>query len=248
MPRYLIIALLVGMTLFLTACGGVSDEEFEAVQQELETEQGMVQDLKAQIAEAEATPASLAVVEANIKAVNAGDVRALVATYADDIVFSFGPLLGGAFETTTGLAEVLEDDLNSIAGYLQITLSNTSASGNIVRGGFSLIDDETADLGPVSGTFEAVVAAGKIKTFTATLGEESQALIQELFGPPTPPPPQAGEVIFTAFDTDDGFRFRGPDSLPAGWTTLRLSSESQAPHHMQLIKLPEGMTMEDHNF
>ena len=52
-------------------------------------------------------------------------------------------------------------------------------------------------------------------------------------------------MTFTAFDTHDGHRFRGPEILPAGWTTLRLSNESQDPHHMQLIQLPEGMTLED---
>ena len=183
MPRYLVLALMVGMTLVLAVCGGVSDEEFEAAQQELSTEKAMVADLKAQIAEAEAIPAPLAVVEANITALNAGDVRGLVATYADDTVFSFGPLPGGEFDTNTGLAKVLESDLGSIGHNQQITLSNTSVEGDTVRGAFSL--------------------------------------------------------------TNDGHRFRGPDSLPAGWTTLRLSNESKEPHHMQLIQLPEGMTMDD---
>ena len=113
-------------------------------------------------------------------------------------------------------------------------------------GDFSFTDDDTASFGfALTGTFEGVVEAGKIKTLTATLSEETQAGFRELFGAPPGPPPQAGEVTFTAFDTDDGHRFRGPDSLPAGWTTLRLSNESQQPHHMQLIQLPEGMTLED---
>ena len=246
MTRYLALALMVGMTLVLAACsGGVSDEEFEAVQQDLDTEKAVVADLKAQIAKAEETSEPLAVVEANIAALNAGDVRGLVATYAEDTVFSSGPLSGGEFDTNTGLAEVLESDLRSIGNNQQITLSNTSVDGNTVRGEFSLTDDQFSQLGlSFTGTFEAVVAAGTIKSFTATLSEETQAAFLELFGAPPGPPPQAGEVIFTAFDTDDGHRFRGPDSVPAGWTTLRLSNESQEPHHMQLIRLPEGMTLE----
>ena len=84
-----------------------------------------------------------------------------------------------------------------------------------------------------------------MKSLTATLSEVTQAAFRELFGAPPGSPPQAGEVTFTAFDTDDGHRFRGPDNLPAGWTTLRLSNESQDPHHMQLIQLPDGMTLED---
>ena len=240
MGRYLIVALLFLATVVLAACGGgVSDEEFEA-------EQATVADLKRQLAEAEATPAPLTVVEANIAALNAGDVRGVVATYTDDTVFSFGPLPGGAFDTNTGLAEVLEDDLRSIGNNQQITLSNTSVNGNTVRGEFSLTDDESNQLGlSFSGTFEAVVEAGKIKSLTVTLSEESQALLQEQFGPPPGPPPQPGEVVFTAFDTEEGWGFRGPDSLPAGWTPVRLTNESSDVHHLQLIKLPEGMSLED---
>ena len=145
--------LVVGMTLVLAVCGGVSDEEFEAVQQERDTEKAMVADLRAQIAEIEATPAPLAVVEANIKALNAGDVRGVVATYTDDTVFSFGALPGWAFDTNTGLAEVLESDLHSIGQNQQITLSNTSADGNTVRGEFSSTDEESAAfVGPFPGS------------------------------------------------------------------------------------------------
>ena len=250
MPRFLALAFMVGMTLVLAVCGGVSDEEFEAVQQDLTTERTMVADLKEQLAKAQATPtplAPLALADAYAAALNAGDVDALVAIWADDAIFSFGPFgPAGEFQTRTSKAEVLQSDLDSIADNARLTLSNSSLQGNTVIGEFSITDDDTASFGiPFNGTFEAVAEAGTIKSLTATLSEETQAAFAELFGPPPGPPPQAGEVTFTAFDTDDGHRFRGPDSLPAGWTTLRLSNESQAPHHMQLIQLPEGMTLED---
>ena len=62
---------------------------------------------------------------------------------------------------------------------------------------------------------------------------------------PPGPPPQPNEVAFTAIDTEDGHRFKGPETLAAGWTTIRLVNESEGPHHLQLVKLPEGMTAED---
>ena len=275
MPRYLALALMVGMTLVLAVCGGISDEKFKAVQDELTSEGAMVADLKEQVEELEAvqeeltsqramaanlkeqlakalatpTPLSpLAVVDAYAAAISAGDIDALVALWADDAVFSIGPFgPGDEFETATGKAEVLSEDLGAIADNTRLTLSNSSLQGNTVMGEFSFTDDNTASFGrPVTGAFEAVVEAGTMKSFTATFSEETLAGIRKLFGAPAGPPPQAGEVTFTAFDTDDGHRFRGPDSLPAGWTTLRLSNEeSQASHHMQLIQLPEGMTPED---
>ena len=66
-------------------------------------------------------------------------------------------------------------------------------------------------------------------------------------GAPPGPPPQPNEVTFTAFDTGDGHRsrFRGPEALAGGWTTIRLINESEWAHHLQLVKLPEGITAED---
>ena len=58
--------------------------------------------------------------------------------------------------------------------------------------------------------------------------------------PTATPVPQINEVSMSAFD----FGFRGPDSIPAGMTTLTLVNEGQDLHHQQLVKLPEGMTAE----
>ncbi len=59
---------------------------------------------------------------------------------------------------------------------------------------------------------------------------------------PTPTPvPQINRVSFSAFD----FGFNGPESIPAGMTTFSFANEGQDLHHLQLVKLAEGMTAED---
>lgn len=49
------------------------------------------------------------------------------------------------------------------------------------------------------------------------------------------------EVVFTARD----FSFSGPEAIPAGWTQLRLENEGPDYHHMQLVKLADGKTLQD---
>ncbi len=51
-------------------------------------------------------------------------------------------------------------------------------------------------------------------------------------------PPTA---IFVAAD----YAFEGPDSLPAGSTTVRIHNHGREPHHIQLLKLTEGKTVTD---
>ena len=48
------------------------------------------------------------------------------------------------------------------------------------------------------------------------------------------------EVHFTASD----FAFQGPEALEAGMTTFVLTNEAETWHHLQLIRLPEGMSMQ----
>lgn len=60
------------------------------------------------------------------------------------------------------------------------------------------------------------------------------------------PSPFAGaagelEAVYTATDYD----FTGPDSLPAGVVRFRLMNKGHEPHHLQLIKLQPGQTLDD---
>ncbi len=153
---YFLVALLIGLIVVITACGG---------------------------------PAPAEVVDAHVKALNAGDITALAAIYTDDVVFSFGPVPPeGAFETLTGKTEVLADDLESIAKNGQLTLSNTSVEGDTVKGEFSFTDDELKDGGvdQITGTFEIMVQGGKIASIKPTLDTETQQKIAAAFAPPSP--------------------------------------------------------------
>ncbi len=49
------------------------------------------------------------------------------------------------------------------------------------------------------------------------------------------------EVTFTARANS----FSGPDTIPAGWTELRLANEGPEFYHMQLMRLDEGKTVAD---
>ena len=57
--------------------------------------------------------------------------------------------------------------------------------------------------------------------------------------PPTPPAPNV--VTYSAAD----FNYTGPDTIPAGVTTLRLVNGGKEPHHMFVVKLNEGKTAQD---
>lgn len=53
--------------------------------------------------------------------------------------------------------------------------------------------------------------------------------------------PTPNVVTFHALD----FAFTGPAQIPAGLTTLRLVNDGAEPHHMQVVKLESGKTVED---
>jgi hypothetical protein len=57
--------------------------------------------------------------------------------------------------------------------------------------------------------------------------------------PPAPPAPNV--VTFTAAD----FNYTGPDTIPAGVTTIRLVNNGTEPHHLSLVKLNGGKTAQD---
>ena len=52
--------------------------------------------------------------------------------------------------------------------------------------------------------------------------------------------PTIAEVHFTATD----FAFEGPAEIESGMTTFVLTNEGETLHHLQLVKIPDGMTFE----
>lgn len=56
-----------------------------------------------------------------------------------------------------------------------------------------------------------------------------------------PAPAAPREVRFTATD----FAFDGPDVIEAGMITMVLDNQGETWHHLQLVKLPDGMTAQD---
>lgn len=49
------------------------------------------------------------------------------------------------------------------------------------------------------------------------------------------------DVVVTTTD----FSFRAPDTIPAGLTRIRLLNEGSEPHHVQLVRLADGRTIEE---
>ena len=52
---------------------------------------------------------------------------------------------------------------------------------------------------------------------------------------------QAQQATFSASD----YRFEGPDTIPAGQTTVRLRNRGKEPHQLQLLKLEDGKSPAD---
>ena len=57
----------------------------------------------------------------------------------------------------------------------------------------------------------------------------------------TSAPPDMVEATFTADDTG----FSGPDEITGGWVRITLTGEGQEPHHIQLVKLESGKTLDE---
>lgn len=55
------------------------------------------------------------------------------------------------------------------------------------------------------------------------------------------PSQQPQQVTFSASD----YRFEGPDTIPAGQTTVRLRNRGKQPHQLQLLRLEEGKSPAD---
>jgi len=72
---------------------------------------------------------------------------------------------------------------------------------------------------------------------------DSTAVVQ----PGAPAVPKAGYDPATRTVTviARDFAYEAPDSIPGGWTTIRMINEGPAIHHIQLVRIDSGKTMAD---
>lgn len=86
-------------------------------------------------------------------------------------------------------------------------------------------------------TFSLLTACGSDATDESMPATDSTAATVSPIASPGPVP-----VDVVAVD----YSFQAPDSIPPGWTTLRLENRGREPHFVILWKLPEGKTLADY--
>ena len=105
-------------------------------------------------------------VNAFVQAFNAGDIEAIAAIFADEIVFSMEPLV----DRQAGKAAVLASTLAIISDRWKIALSNTSIEGSTLVSEISFRYPQQVcfGLGPLTGIAEYVVQEDKLASITYT--------------------------------------------------------------------------------
>jgi hypothetical protein len=125
-----------------------------------------------------------AVVIASVDTINAGDVDASLATFADDAVVDI--LLPGAPETYTGQEQIRAWLESLAAGHWEGEVEILHVEGDTVATRLTDSMDHTRALGvaPLVATDVYVVQEGKITSYTWTPTQESAAKLQAAMGSP----------------------------------------------------------------
>lgn len=100
---------------------------------------------------------------------------------------------------------------------------------------------QTGATTPTSPVASPVTKAASPTPATAVTKSAPSPSPQARAASPSPSPTTANQVVFTAVD----YSFNGPDTVPAGWTTIRLENQGREPHHLTLLKLAPGRTFAD---
>ncbi|MEJ2555287.1 MAG: nuclear transport factor 2 family protein [Anaerolineae bacterium] len=131
------------------------------------------------------------VVMALIEADKTNDVEAGVALFADDAVYTAGPLTP---LDMTGPTIVGKDAIRAyweaiVAKHVEVTREITGVEGNTVTTLSRYVDDDLRSLGLefTEGTEELVVQNGKITNYTYTKSDESVAEVMAALPPQTMP-------------------------------------------------------------
>ena len=86
------------------------------------------------------------------------------------------------------------------------------------------------------------LALAPLVLIATACGREEQRPADEANRPRTPASPPAPQVVtITASD----FTFEAPREVPAGLTTFKLVNQGKELHHVQLVRLGEGKTVDD---
>ena len=166
-----------------------------------------------------AAPDPITVVQDFYAALEANEVDAAMALVAEDARWRGTPTLTGK---------------DRVKDYLQ---------GGIDAGFTTEISDLRATKGRVTFTSTAykndVIFTSGEETYTVKNGLitafESYAALGQDIRPDIP------EVEFTATDST----YAGPDEIKGGWVKMILTNQGQEGHHIQLVRLSEGKTLED---
>jgi ketosteroid isomerase-like protein len=164
-------------------------------------------------------PDSISVVQGFYAALKAKDVDAAVALLADNVRWRGTPTLSGK----ESIRAYLQGDVD--AGRTA-EISDLRVTRNRVTYTWAGLLNDVVQL---SGEDTMVVVDGKIAVIEsyASMGADAR--------------PDIAEIAFTTTD----YAFDGPDAVKAGWVKIALTGMGQEPHHVQVIKLEEGKTLDD---
>ncbi len=165
-----------------------------------------------------APPDPATIIQRYYEAVNKKELDTAMTFIADEAVFvnPYGKFTGKE-DVRASLQLVINDGVT-------FDLSNfRDTNGRVVYDYKVLVNGEVVEVGNDGLN---IVRDGKI-TLDSTERWEWMAYIHN--------------VTFTAQDSG----FGGPDSIPAGWTEIVLTNDSQGVHHIQLVKLDGGKTPDD---
>jgi protease I len=126
------------------------------------------------------TPDPAAVIKSLAAALNAGNVDAVMAFYADDATITHKPAPAGQSGILTGKEQIRGFIQGLVAGNFSGEVSNLKVMGDKVTLTGTLSTDTYRKLGvaPIVIAEEAVIVGGKIKSETMTVTPESLAKIQ----------------------------------------------------------------------
>jgi hypothetical protein len=172
-------------------------------------------------------------------ALNAGDVDATMALFADDAVVKLVPALPpGSPDTYSGAEEIRGWFEELVAGNFEIDVDVVDVDGDTVTTRTSTWMDATRQLGiaPLVATETYTIRDGKIGGFTWAISEESLAEVEAALRP-------ALTVVFEG----DACSYEGPTVIPAGMVDVdcRITGQPRDGYALVIATLDEGKTFED---